>query len=1245
VLFTEELSEFDGTSLTDEFSIKLNGKEIGTLSNGAALSIKNLVYSGSNDLILNPVGSGALADTIKADAYTRILRLTGAVDRGTVNTLTIEVKDGRDAFLDSGLLIKDGSFKTFQQPGVSASVTGVGGGGDPHGGDNGGVPSNDDPIVRITPTGNTPDPNDPTGQGGTTVTVAVTGHTEHVDPVTGAATVTDDPPVELVFRPGEGPKDFPTGGGGAGHTHEPGDTYWVTYEVTTNDPTKPALPIPPTTWVWTEPTNNAPVITAAAGEIRVAENSTAVTRVAAVDPDAGQLLTYSINGGADRNLFTIDPTTGALKFKAAPDFEHPGDAGGDNVYDVIVGVSDNGNPSMSATQAYSVRVTDTAETSTLVVKFVSETAGYRNTVGWYNTATLAGGLLFGSVEADGSHPTVIPGVTTASFVVGSADVGRIGFFLIPDGGDICSNPDALKGPVKVIKLADGNWAVALTDANGNVQTDHYGKPIVLDGVESHAFFTETGKNAGGVDYASSKVGSSQTATTLAGDTADGPTGLLAWEDQAAHIVRSGGSGVPPVYGSPGDADYNDAVFQVSEFKGQTLTGDGTPNVLTGGIANDVLDGLGDNDTLDGAAGSDRVWGGDGNDIFIHRIAENVGSSDSYDGGTGQDTLRLVLTSSEWARPDVQSDIARYLAYINAPAGVGTPFTFNSTQLGVVNIEKLEVMVEGVSLDPRDEAVTANPDSLSATEDVGASVNLLGNDAVPDRAASVTLVTNGSRGTATLTPSLSGATQTAVLSYAPSAALQSLRAGETVTDTLTYKVVDVDGDSSTASVAITIVGVNDAARISGTSSGSVTEDSLTKATGKLTVTDVDTGENHAVPQTGVAGTYGSFSVDATGAWAFTLNNAASNVQALTQGQSVKDSFTLESLDGTASQAVTITINGCNDAAVIGAPTVPGVTEDVSVASGKLKATGAISVADPDHDQSSFQTSVVKAGGDLGSLSLAANGSYTYSVDNSAVQYLAAGEAKVDTFTVKSLDGTSKAVAFTIHGASDAAAIGAPSVADVTEDVSVASGKLKATGTISVADADHDQSSFQTSVVKAGGDLGSLSLAANGSYTYSVDNSAVQYLGDGGTKVDSFTIQSVDGTSKTVAFTIHGANELINVGSHSSVSGTAGPDTFNFSSAASAGATISGFAHGSDVLQMSASGFGHGLVANSTPALVVAADHASATHAGSGGYFIFDNQGSDAGTVYWDANGNGGSDAIALAKLTGVTSLVPSDFHVV
>jgi hypothetical protein len=47
--------------------------------------------------------------------------------------------------------------------------------------------------------------------------------------------------------------------------------------------------------------------------------------LSATDPD-GNPLTYAIAGGDDRALFTVDASTGALRFLAAPDFEAPRDA-------------------------------------------------------------------------------------------------------------------------------------------------------------------------------------------------------------------------------------------------------------------------------------------------------------------------------------------------------------------------------------------------------------------------------------------------------------------------------------------------------------------------------------------------------------------------------------------------------------------------------------------------------------------------------------------------------------------------------------------------------------------------------------------------------------------------------------------------------------------------------------------------------------------------------------------------------
>ena len=103
--------------------------------------------------------------------------------------------------------------------------------------------------------------------------------------------------------------------------------------------------------------NEGPTVTSLA-TASVAENTTAVMTVTATDPDLNATLNYSIQGGADQAVFTIVPSTGVLTFKAAPDFENPTDSGANNVYDVIVGVSDGTN---TGTKAVTVTVTNVVE--------------------------------------------------------------------------------------------------------------------------------------------------------------------------------------------------------------------------------------------------------------------------------------------------------------------------------------------------------------------------------------------------------------------------------------------------------------------------------------------------------------------------------------------------------------------------------------------------------------------------------------------------------------------------------------------------------------------------------------------------------------------------------------------------------------------------------------------------------------------------------------------------------------------
>ena len=100
--------------------------------------------------------------------------------------------------------------------------------------------------------------------------------------------------------------------------------------------------------------NTAPVFTNGTTSYSAIENQTAAFTATASDAD-GDSLTFTISSGSDANIFSIGTSSGVVTFVAAPDFEIPGDANADNVYELTVRVSDG---TAAATQAFTVTVTN-----------------------------------------------------------------------------------------------------------------------------------------------------------------------------------------------------------------------------------------------------------------------------------------------------------------------------------------------------------------------------------------------------------------------------------------------------------------------------------------------------------------------------------------------------------------------------------------------------------------------------------------------------------------------------------------------------------------------------------------------------------------------------------------------------------------------------------------------------------------------------------------------------------------------
>ncbi len=238
-------------------------------------------------------------------------------------------------------------------------------------------------------------------------------------------------------------------------------------------------------------------------------------------------------------------------------------------------------------------------------------------------------------------------------------------------------------------------------------------------------------------------------------------------------------------------------------------------------------------------------------------------------------------------------------------------------------------------------------------------------------------------------------------------------------------------------------------------------------------------------------------------------------------------------------VTGTVIPVNDAAVIAGDDIGAVTEDASP--DVLTDTGVLTVTDVDGaDEAKFVAgNGTPSAGALGTLTIDADGKWTYNVDNSKVQYLGEDETKVETFVVKSVDGTEHTLTITITGTNDVPVLQAD-VGEVNEDailtVDAANGVLA-----NDTDVDGDTltvtgilsgTSGTATAVSANGDTvltnsyGTLTIRADGSYSFNANGADAQKLAADQTAEVVFTYTASDGTeslTSTLTITITGTND--------------------------------------------------------------------------------------------------------------------------
>ncbi len=154
--------------------------------------------------------------------------------------------------------------------------------------------------------------------------------------------------------------------------------------------------------------------------------------------------------------------------------------------------------------------------------------------------------------------------------------------------------------------------------------------------------------------------------------------------------------------------------------------------------------------------------------------------------------------------------------------------------------------------------------------------------------------------------------------------------------------DGHGGTDTQTVTVTITGTNDVPVVSA-GTGAVTEDQNVNhdgnlvTTGQLTITDADAGESHFQAGAHFDGSTGNGNAplgqlvfNSDGSYSYTVANSNPVVQGLKTGESIVETYTVTSQDGSRTSTITITINGTDDGATITPhdPGTPGHPETAS-----------------------------------------------------------------------------------------------------------------------------------------------------------------------------------------------------------------------------------------------------------------------------------------------------------------------------
>jgi VCBS repeat-containing protein len=124
----------------------------------------------------------------------------------------------------------------------------------------------------------------------------------------------------------------------------------------------------------------------------------------------------------------------------------------------------------------------------------------------------------------------------------------------------------------------------------------------------------------------------------------------------------------------------------------------------------------------------------------------------------------------------------------------------------------------------------------------------------------------------------------------------------------------------------------------------------------------------------------------------------------------------------------------------------------------------------------------------------------------------------------LDPTPNSITFAVTPVNDPATISGISTGSVTKNISVNVTNRSVSDKLTVTDIDAGEAKFKTIVTPVGATLGTVSIDEAGNYKYTVANSAIQGLLGGQNKVETFTVESFDGSAKQdLNIVINGVND--------------------------------------------------------------------------------------------------------------------------